>query len=79
MAAQHGSEARDRLWSHPDLLPTAADLDEPLDFVGRQGATSAADAAAEQDEFDRLTAGLDLDGGSGEPDHKDGDDGAAPR
>jgi putative hydrolase len=62
MAAQHGSEARDRLWSHPDLLPTAADLDEPLDFVGRQGATSAADAAAEKDAFDRLTAGLDLDG-----------------
>jgi putative hydrolase len=37
MAAQHGSDARDRLWSHPDLLPTSEDLDEPLDFVARQG------------------------------------------
>ncbi|MGY1712083.1 zinc-dependent metalloprotease [Geodermatophilus sp. SYSU D00758] len=37
MAQQHGSEARDRLWSHPDLLPTSEDLDEPLDFVARQG------------------------------------------
>ena len=27
----------DRLWSHPDLLPTSDDLDEPLDFVARQG------------------------------------------
>ncbi|MEI4272042.1 zinc-dependent metalloprotease [Klenkia sp. LSe6-5] len=62
MAAQHGGAARDRLWSHPDLLPTAADLDEPLDFVGRQAAPSTSDAAAEQDEFDRLTAGLDLGG-----------------
>jgi putative hydrolase len=37
MAAQHGVAARDRLWSHPDLLPTSDDLDEPMDFVGRQG------------------------------------------
>ena len=38
MAQQHGSAERDRLWSHPDLLPTSDDLDEPLDFVARQGA-----------------------------------------
>ena len=37
MTQQHGAEARDRLWSHPDLLPTSDDLDEPLDFVARQG------------------------------------------
>jgi putative hydrolase len=37
MTQQHGADARDRLWSHPDLLPTSADLDEPLDFVARQG------------------------------------------
>ena len=38
MAQQHGTTERDRLWSHPDLLPTSDDLDEPLDFVARQGA-----------------------------------------
>ncbi len=27
------AEARDRLWSHPDLLPTAGDLDDPLGFA----------------------------------------------
>jgi len=37
MGQQHGSVDRDRLWSHPDLLPTSDDLDEPLDFVARQG------------------------------------------
>jgi hypothetical protein len=37
MGAQHGTGGRDRLWSHPDLLPTPEDLDEPLDFVARQG------------------------------------------
>jgi putative hydrolase len=38
MGQTHGAAARDRLWSHPDLLPTSDDLDEPMDFVGRQGA-----------------------------------------
>jgi putative hydrolase len=37
MAQRHGTTERDRLWSHPDLLPTSDDLDEPMDFVARQG------------------------------------------
>jgi putative hydrolase len=48
MAAQHGTAARDRLWSHPDLLPTSDDLDEPLDFVGRQGMDDELAALTEQ-------------------------------
>ncbi|MGW7537522.1 zinc-dependent metalloprotease [Amycolatopsis sp. NPDC054798] len=32
---RHGLEKRDGLWSHPDLMPTADDLDEPLDFADR--------------------------------------------
>jgi putative hydrolase len=47
MGQRHGAEDRDRLWSHPDLLPTSADLDEPMDFVERQGL---------DDEFAALTA-----------------------
>jgi putative hydrolase len=31
----HDVERRDALWSHPDLLPTAADLDNPATFVDR--------------------------------------------
>jgi len=54
MAQQHGTAERDRLWSHPDLLPTSDDLDEPLDFVARQGAA---------DPFRELTDGLRADDG----------------
>ncbi|PRX43563.1 putative hydrolase [Prauserella shujinwangii] len=34
---QHGTEQRDRLWSHPDLMPTADDLDDPMEFAERLG------------------------------------------
>jgi hypothetical protein len=37
MGQRYGSSERDRLWSHPDLLPTSDDLDEPMDFVARAG------------------------------------------
>ena len=30
LRSRQGSEARDAVWAHPDLLPTAADLDDPL-------------------------------------------------
>jgi putative hydrolase len=48
MGAQHGTAGRDRLWSHPDLLPTSDDLDEPLDFVARQGMDDELAALTEQ-------------------------------
>jgi putative hydrolase len=38
---QHGIRVRDDIWAHPDLVPTAADLDEPIDFVQRVGAPPA--------------------------------------
>jgi uncharacterized protein (DUF2342 family) len=31
-AHRQGIEARDGVWMHPDLLPTASDLDDPLGF-----------------------------------------------
>ncbi|MGX7827088.1 zinc-dependent metalloprotease [Actinokineospora sp. 24-640] len=36
---QHGMTARDGLWAHPDLLPTADDLDDPMEFAERLGVT----------------------------------------
>ncbi len=30
-----GRDARDALWAHPDLMPTADDLDNPADYVRR--------------------------------------------
>ncbi|NEC56160.1 zinc-dependent metalloprotease [Amycolatopsis rubida] len=38
---RHGLEKRDGLWSHPDLMPTADDLDEPLDFADRMSEPAA--------------------------------------
>ncbi|EFQ82842.1 putative hydrolase [Aeromicrobium marinum DSM 15272] len=46
---QHDAAARDRVWSHPDLLPTTADLDDPLGFSERLGAASTDDFDAELD------------------------------
>jgi putative hydrolase len=34
---QRGAEGRDELWRHPDLLPSADDLDDPEGFVRRSG------------------------------------------
>lgn len=42
-----GARTRDSFWSHPDMLPTAADLDDPLGFVERQSVQTLTD-----DEFD---------------------------
>ncbi|WP_093170492.1 zinc-dependent metalloprotease [Sinosporangium album] len=33
LAAERGVEGRDAVWSHPDLMPTASDLDDPGAFV----------------------------------------------
>ncbi|GAB4011848.1 zinc-dependent metalloprotease [Nocardioides ultimimeridianus] len=48
LRARSGPEARDGVWMHPDLLPTAADLDDPLSF--RAEATAPDELSA--DEFD---------------------------
>ena len=33
-----GADGRDAVWSHPDLVPTSADLDDPLGFVAAEPA-----------------------------------------
>jgi putative hydrolase len=43
-----GVEGRDAIWSHPDLLPNSADLDDPLGFVA--GESKADESGAS---FDR--------------------------
>jgi putative hydrolase len=59
LRARQGTEARDGVWMSPALLPTAADLDDPLGF--REGADTP-DALSE-DEFDAELRKL-LDGPS---------------
>jgi putative hydrolase len=61
LRSRQGQEARDAVWTHPDLLPTAADLDDPLGF--REGAVPASEALSDAD-FDAALADL-LDNESG--------------
>jgi putative hydrolase len=59
LRSRQGQQARDAVWSHPDLLPTAADLDDPLGF--REGPTERRpdDSGALTDaEFDAALAEL---------------------
>ena len=35
LTAAAGVDARDAVWNHPDLMPSAADLDEPAGFIDR--------------------------------------------
>ncbi|MGW0516102.1 zinc-dependent metalloprotease [Crossiella sp. NPDC003009] len=41
MTDQHGVTGRDSVWEHPDLIPTAEDLDDPLGFAERWGQDNA--------------------------------------
>jgi hypothetical protein len=64
LTAVGGMDARDAVWAHPDLMPTAADLDEPAGFIDRiiGGDVSSVDV-------DALIAEIEKDsGGSGSDD-----------
>ncbi len=76
LRSRQGAAARDAVWAHPDLLPTAADLDDPLGF--KETPTEALSDA----EFDAALAELldrpEPDAGTPEPapDPPEGDSGA---
>lgn len=60
-----GQEARDALWSHPDLLPQASDLDDPSALVARLTA-AATGQAPERDELDQAIEDLLRGDGDGD-------------
>jgi putative hydrolase len=57
---RHGSKVRDEAWGHPDVAPTADDLDDPLGYVERVGAGADSDVDAALDAI--LREGGDGDG-----------------
>lgn len=57
LRSRQGHEARDAVWAHPDLLPTPADLDDPLGFREDLGTVEA----LSEEDFDKALADL-LDG-----------------
>lgn len=69
LRVRQGTEARDGVWMHPDLLPSGTDLDDPLGF--REDAVAPVELSA--DEFDAGLADL-LDGRLGEAPEKPGDE-----
>ncbi|MFC6355052.1 zinc-dependent metalloprotease [Luethyella okanaganae] len=70
-----GAAARDALWAHPDILPTAEDLDDPQTLVARL--TSAAESGeAVLDDFDQALEELLREDGPERP--VDPDDPSGP-
>lgn len=64
-----GIDARDAVWQHPDLLPSATDLDEPAGFIDRVigGDVGGIDIDAAIAEFEK-----DIQSGSGSASGPDG-------
>ncbi|MCA1711689.1 MAG: zinc-dependent metalloprotease [Actinobacteria bacterium] len=59
VADARGTDGRDALWTHPDLLPSAADLDDPAAFVARTGAGGSGGASDSGTDWDAELRGLD--------------------
>lgn len=74
LAERGGTAQRDGLWAHPDLLPTAEELDHPARLLERLGLAGETEPS-EADDFDRELAKL-LDGGL--PPHQPDRDGGGP-
>jgi putative hydrolase len=65
-----GAQRRDDLWSHPDLIPTSEDIDDPAALV-----TRLASGATEHDDVDQAIEDLLNDDTNDRP--HEGDDGTA--
>jgi hypothetical protein len=78
LRSRQGQQARDAVWAHPDLLPTSADLDDPLGFREHveepKALTDAEFDAALADLLDSGSDGSDSDGSEGADGGKPGDD-----
>ncbi len=60
LESAHGPAARDNAWAHPDVAPTAADLDDVLGYVQRAGGSSDEQDRAMDAELDKLLSDGDL-------------------
>jgi putative hydrolase len=65
-----GAQLRDDLWSHPDLIPTTEDIDDPAALVAR-----LASGATDHDDVDQAIEDLLNDDTNDRP--REGDDGTA--
>lgn len=75
LESEHGRDARDEAWGHPDVAPTGADLDDPLGYVQRRGSLSEELTVTDEDIERLLSGGPTEDGG---PDESSGEGGHSP-
>lgn len=73
LAERGGIARRDALWAHPDLLPTAEELDHPARLLERLGLAGETPADAPADDFDRALAELLDNPEKGTPSNDSGD------
>jgi putative hydrolase len=76
IGAEKGREYRDDIWRHPELQPTAEDLDDPAGYLARRQKRDQA-AAGFDDELRKLLEGGYADG-AGETGQDHGDGGSGP-
>ena len=91
LKAERGIDGRDAIWKHPDVLPTAEDLDDPKGFSERRKLAEASDSEVDDALQKLLNGGFDIpadsgaegegDGGKtdGDDAKNDGDEGGAPK
>jgi putative hydrolase len=76
LADARGAEGRDALWSHPDMLPTAEDLNDPDGFVHREQLDFSELDKMLGDAADGTGADTGTDGEKGTGADADGDSGS---
>jgi hypothetical protein len=57
-----GVDGRDAVWSHPDLVPTSADLDDPLGFVAGETRTEGEETGDFDTALEELLKGESTEG-----------------
>lgn len=79
LETQGGTEARDKVFSHPDLLPTTQDLDDPLGYSERRHAEWTSESTLDE-ALNRILAegieGTETSGDSGPQNDADSDSGS---
>ncbi|MEA5453141.1 zinc-dependent metalloprotease [Sinomonas sp. JGH33] len=63
LTAERGIGGRDAIWRHPDLLPTAEDLDDPTGFSERRTAAEAQETEVDAALEKLLSGGFDTPAG----------------
>ncbi len=61
LRASQESASRDAAWAHPDLMPTAADLDDPLGYTERRSPTERTGGEGGHDEASQLMGDFDAE------------------